>query len=127
MIDERRLELARKRVEASWDAVSAGEATQPLSDEDIPNMSDPIVQARRKHVLRLREAIADRSPLNPTSDLWRQLLLARFPFIKRELLRDNPSRVPDVVEWKSVASEISDRSLAPIERDLQRALKNRAP
>ncbi len=96
-------------------------------DEDGPNMNDPIIQARRKHVLRLREAVAGRTPLNPTSDLWRQLLLARFPFIKRELLRDNPTRVPDVVEWRTVAANSSEMSLAPIELDLQRTLKNRTP
>ncbi len=95
--------------------------------EDGPNLADPIIQARKRHVLRLREAVAGRTPLNPTSDLWRQLLLARFPFIKRELLRDNPSRVPDVVEWRDVAAELSEMSLGPIERDLQRTLKNRAP
>lgn len=96
-------------------------------DEEGPNMNDPIVQARRKHVLRLREAVVGRTPLNPTSDLWRQLLLARFPFIKRELLRDNPTEVPDVVEWRDVATTIAETSLAPIERDLQRTLKNRTP
>ena len=92
-----------------------------------PNLADPIVQARRRHILRLREAVTDRTPLNPTSDLWRQLLAARFPFIKRELLRDNPTRIADVVEWRDVASEISQWGLEPIERDLQRTLKNRTP
>ena len=96
-------------------------------DEDAPNMADPIVQARRSHVLRLREAVTDRVPLNPTSDLWRQLLVARFPFVKRELLRDNPSKVPDVVEWRGVVGELSSASLAPIDRDLQRVLKDRTP
>ena len=95
--------------------------------EDGPNLNDPIIMARRRHVLRLREAVMRRTPLNPTSDLWRQLLRARFPFIKRELLRDNPTEVPDVAEWRDVAAEISELSLAPIERDLQRTLKNRAP
>lgn len=95
--------------------------------EDGPNRGDPIVQVRRQHVLRLRAAVAGRIPLNPTSDLWRQLLMARFPFIKRELLRDNPSRVPDVTEWRDVAAELSESSLGPIERDLQRTLRNRAP
>ena len=95
--------------------------------EDGPNLADPIVMARRRHVLRLREAVTDRTPLNPTSDLWRQLLMAKFPFVKRELLRDNPSRVPDVVEWRDVAAEVSATSLAPIDRDLQRTLKNRTP
>ena len=95
--------------------------------EDGPNLSDPVIQARRRHIQRLRAAVSDRTPLNPTSDLWRQLLRARFPFIKRELLRDNPTKVPDVVEWREVAAEISETSLAPIERDLQRTLRNRAP
>ena len=95
--------------------------------EEGPNFSDPMVQARRKHVLRLREAVTGRHPLNPTSDLWRQLLLARFPFLKRELLRDNPSMVPDVVEWREVASETSSASFAAIDKDLQRTLKNRTP
>jgi hypothetical protein len=99
-----------------------------LEEAEIgPDLADPIVQARRRHALRLREAVADRTPLNPTSDLWRQLLKARFPFIKRELLRDNPSRVPDVAEWRDAVSEIAETSLAPIERDLQRTLRNRAP
>ena len=95
--------------------------------EDGPNLNDPLVQARRRHVVRLREAVSLRTPLNPTSDLWRQLLRARFPFIKRELLRDNPTKVPDVVEWRDVAVEIAEATLAPIERDLQRTLKDRAP
>ncbi len=102
--------------------------TKRLEDaEGGPDIADPIVQARRRHALRLREAVADRTPLNPTSDLWRQLLAARFPFIKRELLRDNPTRVPDVVEWRDVVAEIAETSLAPIERDLQRTLRNRTP
>ncbi len=94
---------------------------------DGPSFSDPIVRARQRHALHMRQAIALRYPLNPTSDLWRQLLRARFPFLKRELLRDNPSNVADVVEWREQAAEIADRSLDPIERDLRRTLKNRAP
>ena len=101
--------------------------TPKEDDEDGPNLADPVVQARRAHALRLRRAVTERIPLNPTSDLWRQLLLARFPFIKRELLRDNPSKVPDVVEWREVVGELSNASLAPIDRDLQRVLKDRTP
>ena len=96
-------------------------------EDTAPNPGDPMVMARRRHVLRLREAISGRIPLNPTSDLWRQLQLARFPFIKRELLRSNPSGVPDIAEWRDVLPEVSDQVLAPIERDLQRTLLNRTP
>lgn len=97
---------------------------QAARDEGV---EDPVAEARRAQALRLREAVADRVPLNPTSDLWRQLLQARFPFIKRELLRDNPTRVPDVAGWREVVGEVSGGSLGPVERDLQRVLRNRTP
>ena len=67
--------------------------------------ADPMLEIRRSHTRRIREAASRRVPLNPTSDLWRQLLLAGFPFIKRELLRDNPTRVADVADWRMVAAE----------------------
>ena len=95
--------------------------------EEGPSLADPMVKSRQNHALRLRNAISHRQPLNPTSDLWRQLLHARFPFLKRELLRDNPSGVTDVVEWREEARAIADRSLDAIEKDLRRTLKNRAP
>ena len=95
--------------------------------EGGPNLADPVIQVRQRHARRLRAAVAERVALNPTSDLWRQLLHAKFPFLKRELLRDNPSGVPDVAEWRDVAAQFKATHLAPIERDLQRTLKNRAP
>jgi len=95
--------------------------------EGGPNLADPAVRVRQDHTRRVRGHVVDRTPLNPTSDLWRQLMAAGFPFIKRELLRDNPSRVPDVAEWRDVALAHHASDLAPIERDLQRTLKNKAP
>ena len=68
------------------------------ADEDI----DPRQLARWRHVQRLRRSLARRAPLNPTSDLWRYLLLSGFPFIKRELLNKNPTRVEDVGDWPMV-------------------------
>jgi hypothetical protein len=88
---------------------------------------DPIHDARRRHARRIRDAAVGRIPLNPTSDLWRQLLLAGYPFLKRELLRDNPSRVLDVADWREVAHATFDADTGPIERDLQRTLRDRAP
>jgi len=95
--------------------------------EGGPNLADPAVKARQYHTRHIRNIVMLRMPLNPTSDLWRQLMHARFPFIKRELLRDNPSRVPDVAEWREVAAAQSATNLGPIERDLQRTMKDRAP
>ena len=98
--------------------------------EGGPNLADPAIRARQVHARRLRAAVVERVALNPTSDLWRQLLSAGYPFIKRELLRDNPTRVPDVAEWRSVLADTGGcvrGALGPIELDLQRTLKNRAP
>jgi hypothetical protein len=95
--------------------------------EGGPNLADPTIRARQHHTRHIRSAAVLRLPLNPTSDLWRQLLRAKFPFIKRELLRDNPTHVPDVGEWREVAAAQSATNLTAIERDLQRTLKDRAP
>ena len=46
---------------------------------------------------------------------------------KRELLRDNPTRVADIAEWRSVLRETSEADPGFIERDLQRALRNTSP
>lgn len=95
--------------------------------EGGPNLADPAVQARQYQARHIRNATVLRVPLNPTSDLWRQLLQARFPFIKRELLRDNPTNVPDVGDWRELALAQSATNLGPVERDLQRTLKDKAP
>ena len=94
---------------------------------------DPVIRARQAHARHVREANVRQRPLNPTTDLWRQLLRAGFPFVKRELLRDNPTRVRDVVDWRDeiACCQTHDRRAAAlvldIERDLQRTIRNRAP
>jgi hypothetical protein len=88
---------------------------------------DPFVRNRREQALQLRDAIASRVALNPTSDLWRQLLLAGFPFIKRELLRDNPTRVKDVSDWVELVRETLAADPEPILIDLRTMLKDSAP
>ena len=89
--------------------------------------ADEAVSVRRKHTLRVRAAAAHRAPMNPTAELWRQLLRAGFPFIKRELLRSNPTRVLDVADWPDVVRATVGGDIGPIERDLQRTLRGRTP
>jgi lipopolysaccharide biosynthesis protein len=89
--------------------------------------ADALLNARDAHVNQLRACYANHVALNPTSDLWRQLLRAGYPFIKRELLRSNPTRVPDVIDWRDEVAAIGSADIAVIERDLQRLQKNRAP
>jgi hypothetical protein len=106
------------------------EELKKLSEEDEgsdPGRADPIQATRRLQVLRIRDGVARRMALNPTSDLWRQLLLSGFPFIKRELLRDNPTRVEDVGDWVELVRETLGADPEPILQDLRVMLKGGAP
>jgi lipopolysaccharide biosynthesis protein len=98
-----------------------------LSDEDAARAGDPIVVMRKNHARYIRDSAVLRRPLNPTSDLWRQLLVSGFPFLKRELLRSNPTNVNDVTDWREVVSAEVGLDTTMIDRDLQRSLKNVAP
>ena len=40
------------------------------------------------------------SAVNPCIVRWRELLAAGYPFVKRELLRDNPAADPAVASWR---------------------------
>ena len=99
----------------------------PNATGAVPVSIDPVLAMRRIHAVRIRHYVVTRTPLNPTSDLWRQLLLAGFPFLKRELLRDNPSHVADVVDWRDVVVGRYGAVPAAIEYDLQRVMKNKVP
>lgn len=88
---------------------------------------DPMMQMRLAANRRLRKAIAHRAPLNPTADLWRQLLQAGFPFLKVELIRKNPTDVPDVADWHYIVASIPGADPEIIERDLKQNIRNRSP
>jgi hypothetical protein len=110
--------------------------------------SDPRVAARRSHGGRILLSLVSRRPLNPTSDLWRQLLQAGYPFLKRQLLRDNPGDVLDIADWRdelllmklkharlrrnepdwqgAITDEIA-RETEMIEADLKQTMRKRAP
>jgi hypothetical protein len=97
-----------------------------LLGKDDEDTTDPFVDVRRIHAGRVSHAVVARSPLNPTAELWRQLLQAGFPFIKRELLRDNPTKVLDISDWHDVVGAQPNVNVDAIERDLQRVMKDRA-
>ncbi len=100
---------------------------ETLDSEHEFAVQDPMVQMRAIASRRLRNAIAHRAPLNPTADLWRHLLQSGFPFLKVELLRKNPTGVPDVVDWRSIVANISCADLEIIELDLKKRVRNRSP
>lgn len=101
----------------------------PLADakrEEVDE-TDPFVINRRTHLSRMLYSASHRMPMNPTAELWRQLLESGFPFLKRELLRDNPAGVIDVADWRDLTRDKFQADLAPIEHDLQRVLRDRTP
>ncbi len=75
----------------------------------------------------LRYAQPDRNTLNPSVDLWRQLIQAGYPFLKRELLLRNPTRVTDIFEWEEVVSEVLHADPQPLADDIRRSLGARLP
>ncbi len=56
------------------------------------------------------------SPVNPTLQCWRELIASGFPFVKKQLLKDNPTAV-DITGWKRVLEE-ADYDPENIVRDL---------
>ena len=63
----------------------------------------------------LRAAATNGQPLNPTHHLWFELYTSGFPGIKRDLLKKNPSRIPDLLLLGPSVAE-SDAKLIAIEQ-----------
>lgn len=105
----------------------ADAVAQPLVKDgnDKEGDFDPLVHMRLTRARWLRGTVANAVPLNPTNDLWRELLRTGFPFLKRELLRDNPTNVSDLYDWREVALQLGI-DITLIENDLKRTLRNRA-
>jgi hypothetical protein len=87
--------------------------------------ADPYIRLRLRHRYNLTYAVEKGYALNPTADLWRQLLRMGFPFLKRELLRLNPSGVPDSLDWQSEVAATSGADTRLIEEDLRKSVRDR--
>ncbi len=58
-----------------------------------------------RQLARIRRYLNLGYDLNPTADLWRHLLAAGCPFLKRELIERNPAGVADVADWRDVVRD----------------------
>ena len=89
---------------------------------------DARLHAEAIHASRiLRYARRGKNSLNPSVDLWRQLIQAGYPFLKRELLLRNPTRVTDIFEWEEVVSNALNADPQPLADDIRRSLGPRLP
>jgi Rhamnan synthesis protein F len=100
---------------------------KPEQRNSRPSIENPFVLGSQRNAERVLRIAYRRRPLNPTADLWRVLLEQGFPFLKRELLRVNPSQVPDVAAWSFVVNKVHGFDVDVVLRDLERSLKNRTP
>jgi hypothetical protein len=107
-------------------ALQARAAMQPAPVAGGLPTVDPMVRGRRRQLRRLRDAAAKRTPLNPTSDYWRQLIELGYPFLKCELLRSNPGRVADIADWLDVLASRPGTDCETIIEDLRLSLRNKS-
>ena len=72
-------------------------------------------------------AVEQGIPLNPAHAFWAHLI-ARMgcPFVKRELLRDNPVRIPGLIHWEALIRSVSDYNTDLIARHLELTVRRRA-
>jgi lipopolysaccharide biosynthesis protein len=74
-----------------------------------------------KHYLEaLAKQISQGVPLNPTHSFW-DVIIVEFgcPFIKRELLKKNPKKIPGVSDWPAVLSAHTGYDINRIEQHLK--------
>ncbi|HVX99690.1 MAG TPA: rhamnan synthesis F family protein [Pseudorhodoplanes sp.] len=84
----------------------------PSKQDVIRTYEIPLLYNCRRWGLRCAAIFPHRSKyiFNPTHILWRQLIIAGFPYIKVELLRDNPGGL-DLSGWREM---VTDKRLIPM-------------
>jgi hypothetical protein len=116
------------RCRAVWGYTDLLEAARRSLSETVEGQGhDAFGTISRTNARRVVKAAVRRAALNPTCDLWRLLIEAGFPFIKRELLRDNPTRIPDVATWPLALADLPQAERELILTDLQRCLRGFSP
>jgi lipopolysaccharide biosynthesis protein len=99
------------------------EAHAASKGEDEIKLSQP----RRRFVEMVVDAIDAGVPLNLTHFLWDFLILERgCPFVKRDLLQRNPSRVPGLQRWEAVIRSVSRYDTDLIARHLEESVRDRS-
>lgn len=112
--------LARQKLRASvlapyWSVSKT--IMERLADVDVKNIE---ADAHRSFVETLRDNLVAGRPMNPMHHFWDVLILDyQCPFIKRELIKFNPSNVPYPWRWPEVIQRASAYDISLISRHLQ--------
>jgi hypothetical protein len=75
----------------------------------------------------IHSAQKNRVGLKSTHQLWLELLRNEFPFIKRELLRDNPAHVEGLSAWHQIVGKTNLAAYDAIILHLAQTIRNKAP
>jgi len=124
----RRLQSAGLSCAAVWDYLSLLDSMQEISEAAEPATNLPSQEkALRRSVEHALRCWDQRRALNPTHDLWLALMERGFPFIKRELLRFNPSRSPDLYVWHRLVRARAPETYQRIIADLKLHMSGQVP
>ena len=87
---------------------------------------DTLSITERRFLRNVSAMIDSGNPFNPTHFFW-EILISRMgcPFLKRELLRDNPGGIPGLQRWEQVVRSVSKYDTDLIVRDLETSLRGR--
>jgi hypothetical protein len=83
--------------------------------------ADPDISRReRAYLEELYDALLSGETLNPTHSFWDVLITeCGAPFLKRELLRKNPLRIPGLSAWEKVIAGFPGADVASVRRHLK--------
>ena len=98
----RRLTAAGLKLAAAWPSAALLAGLDQTALARLGASGGPAPEAI--YARRLLAAALGGPPINPTTDLWQALLNEGFPFLKRELLRDDPGRTGAATTWRAAVA-----------------------
>lgn len=88
--------------------------------ERLADEAEHLHADERKYLLDLVYAITYRQSLNPTHSFWDVLVTnCGCPFIKRDLLRRNPMRIPGLIRWVGLLNQVGAPNISSAQEHLK--------
>lgn len=121
------MQAAGLRCAAVFDYQSLMRRAETILETEVEPRPHTMAALLRTSAERAARIAAHRGAANPVVDLWLLLVEAGCPFLKRELLRDDPNRVPDLFAWHRLVRDRSPALYGEMIDDLKRLMRRSAP
>jgi hypothetical protein len=121
------MQAAGLRCAAAFDYQSLMRRAETIIEAEQDPLPNTMATLLRNSAERASRTAAHRHAANPVVDLWLLLIEAGCPFLKRELLRDDPNRVPDLFAWHRVVRDRAPGLYREMIEDLKRLMRRAAP